>query len=383
MSEASAAGTAGDAGVVTVLVVDDSALTRRVLRETFQEDPAFEVVGEAANGKEAVELALRLGPKLITMDLEMPEMDGLAAIREIMARAPTPILVVTGHPTFRGADAGLEALARGALEVVARPRAWPEDAAAQGRLRALARRLATVPVLPHVDGAQRTRRAARARDAAVSSREAVWRSAARARGAGGPEALGLIAVGASTGGPGVLKDMLLGLPADLAVPIVIVQHLAEVPADGFVRWLGQGGGLRVREALPGTRLEAGVAYVALRGPHVAVAARAGRGRIEARHEPPRDGNCPSIDVLFESAAASYGAAAAGVLLTGMGRDGARGLLRLREAGGVTLVQDEPTSSVFGMPRAALELGAAQMTVARQDLAEVLVHLARGRGRADA
>jgi two-component system chemotaxis response regulator CheB len=298
-----------------------------------------------------------------------------------MARAPTPILVVTGHPTYRGADAGLEALARGALEVVPRPSVRPESAAEQDRLRELARRLATVPVLPHVDAARRKRRAARERDAApVASREVVWRSAARAR-AGGPEAIGLIAIGASTGGPGVLKEMLLGLPGDLAVPIVIVQHLAEIPADGFVRWLGQGGGVRVREALPGTRLQAGVAYVALRGPHVAVAAR-GRGRIHEVHEPPRDGNCPSIDVLFESVAAGYGAAAAGVLLTGMGRDGARGLLRLREAGGVTLVQDESTSSVFGMPKTALELGAAQMTVARQDLAEVLVQLVRGRGRAN-
>jgi two-component system chemotaxis response regulator CheB len=366
-------------GVVTVLVVDDSPLTRRALRETFQRDPMIAVVGEASNGKEAVELALRLSPRLITMDLEMPVMDGLAAIREIMSRAPTPILVVTGHAKYRGVESGPEALARGALEIVPKPTAYPGTPDEQDRLRGLARRLAAVPVLPHVEAAQHQRRARR-EAAAVSVTGAVWRSLARAGRPEEAQSLGLIAVGASTGGPAVVRDMLLGLPADFPVPVVIVQHLAESRADRFVKWLAQGVRLQVHEALPGTRLEAGCAYVALRGPHVTVSAG---GRLESSPEPPRDGNCPSVDVLFESVAATYGATAAGLLLTGMGRDGARGLLRLREAGGVTIVQDEVTSTVFGMPKTALALGAAQMAVARQDLADVLVHLVRGRGRADA
>ncbi|HWU89740.1 MAG TPA: chemotaxis-specific protein-glutamate methyltransferase CheB [Kofleriaceae bacterium] len=365
---------------VTVLVVDDSALTRRALRAMFEADPAFEVVGEAANGREALELALRLGPSLITMDLEMPEMDGLTAIQEIMAQAPTPILVVTGHPRYRGVDVGSEAVARGALEVVRKPSAWPGTPDEQARLRGLARRLATVPVLPHVEAMRTKRRAARAA-APITARGAVLRSLARARRATARrQEIRLVAVGASTGGPGVLKEMLLELPADLPASIVIVQHMAETPADRFVKWLAHGARIQVREGIPGTRMEPGVAYVALRGPHVTVSAR---GRLDACHEPPRDGNCPSVDVLFESVAATYGAAAAGVLLTGMGRDGARGLLRLREAGGVTLVQDEVTSSVFGMPKTALELGAAQMAVARQDLAKVLVRLVRGRCRTGA
>jgi two-component system chemotaxis response regulator CheB len=149
-----------------------------------------------------------------------------------------------------------------------------------------------------------------------------------------------------------------------------------------VRWLASGPRIRVVEATPGAHLEPGTAHVVVRGPHIVVAQR---GWLEACHDEPRDGNQPSIDVLFESVAASFGGAALGALLTGMGRDGARGLLRLREAGGVTIAQDQVTSSVFGMPRMALELGAAELVVARQDLAEVVAHLVGGprAGRAGA
>lgn len=363
---------------VTVLVVDDSPLARRILTETFEADPAFEVIGEAANGREAVEQALRLSPSLITMDLEMPEMDGLAAIAEIMAQAPTRILVITSHATYKGLNVSREARARGALEAIPKPSAWPGSTRDQDRLRRLARLLSTVPVLPHVEETRKKRLAAR--EATALASRAAGRSLPRVRGAAASAEIELVAIGASTGGPSVLKEMLEGLPGDFAAPIVIVQHLSEIHAEEFVKWLGRGARIRVLEAFPGTRLEEGAAYVALRGAHIAISAGGG---IEACDEPPRDGNRPSIDVLFESVARSHGAAAAGVLLTGMGRDGARGLLRLREAGGVTLVQDEDTSSIFGMPKTALELGAAQMTVARQDLADVLVHLVQRRGRAGA
>ena len=364
--------------VVTVLVVDDSPLVRRILTETLEEDPAFEVVGEASTGKQAIEQALRLSPGLITMDLAMPDMDGLAAIGEIMAQAPTRILVITGHPTYKGLNASHEARARGALETIPKPSTWPQSASEREGLRRLARLLATVPVLPHVEQSRQKRRAAR--EAAGHASRDPWRTLSTLRGPEAPAELGLIAIGASTGGPGVLKEMLDGLPGDLAAPLVIVQHLSEIHAGEFVRWLGQGAALRVLEALPGTRLESGTAYIALRGAHAVISPR---GWIDASDEPPRGAHCPSIDVLFESVARSYGPAAAGVLLTGMGRDGALGLLRVREAGGVTLVQDEATSSIFGMPGAALELGAAQLTVARQELAETLVHLVRGRSRAGA
>jgi two-component system chemotaxis response regulator CheB len=365
-----------EANRVTVLVVDDSPLVRRMLKQTFEADPEFEVVGEAANGRQAVEQAVRLQPNLITIDLDMPVMDGLAAIGEIMARAPTRILVVTGHPTYKGLDASAEARARGALELVAKPSGWPGSLHEQEALRRLARLLATVPVLPHVQEARRQRLAAR-QLGPDAPRAEVRTGRMRALDAQAPSEVRLIAVGASTGGPGVVKEMLAGLPEDLAAPVVIVQHLSEISADGFVKWLGDGARLRVQEAVPGTAVQAGAAYVALRGPHVTVSPE---GVIEACHDPPRSGNCPAVDVLFESVARAYGAAAAGVLLTGMGRDGASGLLRLREAGGVTLIQDEATSSIFGMPRAALELGAAQMTVPRQHLAEVLVQLIRRRDR---
>jgi two-component system chemotaxis response regulator CheB len=397
-------------GAVTVLVVDDSPIVRRLVTAAFEGDSTFEVVGEAANGRQAVEQAVRLGPSLIVMDLEMPEMDGLAAIGEIMARAPTRILVMTSHAIYRGRDARREARARGALEIIPKPSPGPGGSPEHGQLRQLARLLATVPVLPHVEEARRKRRAARASTQAaptgpsapsaprpsrfaappllrpvalrpVALRPVAPRDGRRppARARRGPGVgIGLVAIGASTGGPGVLKEMLEALPEDFAAPLVIVQHISEIHAQAFVTWLGRGARLRVVEALPGTRLDAGTAYVALRGGHVVVAP-AGRiggsgGWLEACDEPPREGHCPSIDVLFESVARSHGAGAAGVLLTGMGRDGAHGLLRMREAGGVTLVQDEATSSIFGMPRMALRLGAAQRTVARQDLAGALVQV---------
>lgn len=335
----------------SVLVADDSALSRRALVATFAGDPRFRVVGEAATGREAVELAERLRPDLVTMDLQMPVMDGLEAIEEIMARAPTRILVVTGLPSWRGLDPSFEALRRGALELVQKPSF--SGTSEQEQLRERAFLLSTVPVLPHVDAARRRRQAAR---------DPVRPEGAEAQ---------IVGLGASTGGPGVVKELIDALPPDFPVPIVLVQHLADVYANGFVEWLGRGSRVRVREAVPGSRLEPGVAVVAARGPHVRVTAR---GAIEADAGPPRNGHCPSIDVTFDSIASAYGPGAVGVLLTGMGRDGAQGLLRIREAGGVTLAQDEATSAVFGMPKAALELGAATVTVSRHELATALLRL---------
>ncbi len=347
---------AGRPGAVTVLVVDDSPIVRRLVAAAFEDDAAFEVVGEAANGRQAVEQAVRLCPSLIVMDLEMPEMDGLAAIGEIMARAPTRILVMTCHATYRGQDAGREARARGALEIIPAGRRAGRLAGARPAAAARAAARHRAGAAPRRGGAAKAARGARVhagradRAPAGSARGGLGsrrsgrpipparsvlpaaprdrrRPPVRARrgtGAG----IGLIAIGASTGGPGVLKEMLEALPEDFAAPIVIVQHISEIHAQAFVAWLGRGARLRVVEALPGTRLDPGTAYVALRGAH-AVVAPAGRlggsgGWLEASDEPPRDGHCPSIDVLFESVARSHGPGAAGVLLTGMGRDGALG-----------------------------------------------------------
>jgi two-component system chemotaxis response regulator CheB len=324
---------------IRVLIVDDSLLVRRALR-LLLEDAGCVVVGECATGDEAATQVGLLRPDVVTLDLDMPRGDGLAAIERIMAERPTPILVVTGAPRFRGLDAHFEALTRGAIELVAKP----GNAAEGARLVELVRIAATIPVVPHVRGTARRRRR-------TPSSAPPPRPLADVRAA-------VVVIGASTGGPGTLRTALGGVGNRHPTPIVVVQHMAEDFADGFVRWLGGQIELPVVEAVPGQRMRAGCVHVAVRGPHVELRAD---GVIATSDAPPTP-HRPSCDALFASAAASFGARALGVLLTGMGDDGAEGLAAIAAAGGLTIAQDEETSAVFGMPRAAIERGAARLVL---------------------
>ncbi|MCL1599752.1 MAG: chemotaxis-specific protein-glutamate methyltransferase CheB [Actinomycetia bacterium] len=326
-------------------------MARRALATVFDGCPDLEVVGEASTGREAMEKAQQLEPRLITMDLDMPDGNGLQAIEQIMAFTPTRIMVVTGVPRFDGQDASFEALSRGALELIPKPTAWPATDLERQNIIGLARRLSSVPVLHHTRASREKRRSARR---------------VRPSLGGGAD---LVAIGASTGGPGALKAILEELPPGFSEPIVIVQHLTDVFAAGFIEWLGSCTNLVVREALPGTRLEPGSVYVAVRGSHIAISHR---GWIEASHQPPRAGHCPSIDVLFESVASAHGPRAVGILLTGMGKDGAAGLRAIRDSGGVTVAQDEASCTVFGMPKAAIELEAATHVVPVREIASTLI-----------
>jgi two-component system chemotaxis response regulator CheB len=342
--------------VVTVAVVDDSPLVRRVLRRIFESAGDFQVVGEAASGAEAVDLVARLRPRLVTIDVLMPGMDGLEAIELIMAKSPTRVLVITGAPVSAGRDLSFEALSRGALELVPKPAAWP-DLAGGAELLETARRLAALPVVPHV-GALRSRRL-RDRDGRAASPDVT--------------PCNLVVIGASTGGPRTLAAILAELPADLQATVIVVQHLAESFGEGFVEWLAGQTRLAVREARHGERLDVSTVLVGARGSHVTV----GRsGTVVRLEEPPRHGHRPSIDLLFASAAAR-GDRACGVLLTGMGSDGAEGLLDMARAGSVTIAQDEATSTVFGMPQAAIARGAAQHVLPREDVAHAVARAVRG------
>lgn len=339
---------------ITVLLVDDSKLVRRGLRELFERDVKFHIVGEASTGKQAVGMARELDPCLITMDLDMPEMNGLDAIEEIMADSPTRILVVTGNPRYGGLDASFEALSRGALELIPKPSAWPGTGLEQARLLRCATELASVPVLPHVKALSDKRRQAK-QD--LHSEIPTFPN------------VSLAVIGASTGGPSVLRAILQALPRDFCLPIVIVQHLPDVFTTGFIEWLASYSKLPVREAMPGDRLEPGVVYVSVRGPHLVVSPR---NKLEVSKEPPRGNHCPSVDVLFESAARAYGSGTLAMLLTGMGKDGARGLKVIANAGGCTIAQDEVSCVVFGMPQEAIQLGAAQHVLATADLPRILI-----------
>lgn len=338
---------------IPVLIADDSSLIRRALRDVLRRDPAIRVVGEARTGDEAVRMACSLRPQVITMDLEMPGMDGLTAIEQIMARAPTRILVVTCVPTYGGKDTTFEALARGALDLLMKPVDWPGTAGMDGRLVRRILELATVPVIPHVRALKKERRLARTGSAPLPS----------------PPSSRVILIGTSTGGPGVVQGLFDGLPPKLPAPIVLVQHLSEGFTDSFIAWLGRRSNLEVREARPGMKLRPGTVDVVVRGPHMAVDRS---GVLREDHSPPRRGHRPSIDVLFESAAENLGSRAIALLLTGMGDDGAAGLEAIRGAGGTTIAQDEETSVVFGMPKAAIERDAAAMVVGRADLPRVIV-----------
>jgi two-component system chemotaxis response regulator CheB len=371
------------AGKTRVLIVDDSPSAREIIASVLRADGQIEVIGQAANGQEAIDAVTALKPDLVTMDINMPVMDGLTAIEHIMAYNPTPILVVTASQ-----EAGLayRAISRGALEVLEKP------ALAQGdeRWRGFAERvrvLAGVRVIAHLRG-RRSPPAATDRapiedtftlPETVAKREIDKSSAADTilltPGPRKPRpARRVIAVGASTGGPAALSQLLRQLPYNLPAAVLVVQHIASGFTQGLVEWLSTTTNLEVKEAEDGEPINRGVAYVAPAGRHLLAVPG---GRLTLDGGPAIEGQRPSVDVLFNSVQREYGASAIGVLLTGMGRDGAQGLKKLRDCGALTIAQDKETSVVYGMPRAAAELGAAAKVLPIQSIAGELIRLMTG------
>jgi two-component system, chemotaxis family, protein-glutamate methylesterase/glutaminase len=338
---------------IRVLVVDDSAVMRKVLSGLLARDPGVEVVGTALDGAVALRKIAHLRPDVVTLDLEMPGMDGIDVLREIMRRTPVPVVVVSAH-TQRGAAASVTAMALGAVDVVAKPR----HSAGAG-LQAMA-----VELLAKLK--------------AVAGRK--WRRppalASSHKGPGEP-ATGLarqvVAIGVSTGGPAALAYLLPRLPADLKAAVVVVQHM---PEGGFTemlaRRLSQGCGLDVREARDGDALRDGQVLVAPGGRHLRVRRRPQGALALVGGGEPVSGHRPSADVLFHSVAEEFGPRGTGVLLTGMGEDGAAGLQEIRAASGHTLAQDEESSVVFGMPRAAIARGAVEQVLSLEKIPDAIV-----------
>jgi two-component system chemotaxis response regulator CheB len=333
---------------VRVLVADDSELFRELLSRVVVEDGTLELAAVARDGDEAARLARQHRPDVITMDLNMPDADGYAGIARIMAETPTPILVLTANPSEA---AGFKALSLGALDIEEKPDA-EADLSEYGRLlRNRLRLLAGVKVIRHPRGLREQRRKAAAPPAAPPQ---------------------LVVIGASLGGPRALSAILKKLPASFPVPIAVVQHIADGFTAGLASWLDQESALTVAEACDGEPLRPGRVVLAPSGKHLVVT----RGQVHLSDDPPVETFKPSVTPLFASAARHYGRRACGVLLTGMGRDGAEGLKTIQEEGGVTIVQDEATSAVFGMPRAALDLGAADRVLSLEDIPRVLQELVR-------
>lgn len=339
---------------VRVGIVNDLAVACEALRRAIATDPALEVIWIARDGREAVDAARRARADVVLMDLIMPVMDGVAATREIMRTAPCPILVVTA--TVSG-NAGLvyEALGAGALDAVNTP-TFADSSTLKGA----------------EDLLRRIRRIARIEPATSDVRHAA--EPPRMVGSAGAGAASIIAIGASTGGPRATADLIAALPRPCGAAILVVQHLSAPFVPGYADWLAGATGHRVVIARAGDRPSAGDVLIADGELHMALSPQ---GSIEYREQPSASLHRPSVDELFASLAANTRPGIA-VLLTGMGRDGAAGMLRLRQAGWHTIAQDERSSVVWGMPAAAVQLGAAVETLAPPAIAQSIAARIRSR-----
>ena len=345
--------------MIRVLLVEDSATMRGHLRESLATDPDLQVVGEATDGKQAVDLVVRLRPDVVTMDMMLPTMSGLEATEHIMAEQPTPILVVSSADR-QELFSTYNALAAGAVDVMEKPRGDATDADWPRRLCSAVRLVSRIRVITHPRARLDGRRPVPHPEPATALTSA--------------STLRAVAVGASTGGPRALTDLLRSLPLGFRPPVLCVQHIAasEPFAVAFSDWLAGQTRRDVSYARDWTPVESLAGRVVLAPPDRHLLVR--DGVIRLSDAPPRHSCRPSVDVLFESMAAEFGSAAAGCLLTGMGRDGAEGLLRMRTRGAITFAQDEASCVVYGMPREAALLGAAAYVLPPARIAAQLIEL---------
>jgi two-component system chemotaxis response regulator CheB len=352
------------AGKIGVLVVDDSPLIRQLIVDALQRDPDIEVLGTASNGEEALAQTAALKPQVITMDVDMPVMDGLTATEKIMAEYPTPILVLTADPRNQAPELTHRALTVGALALRVKP--------VESEMVSITREvklLATVPVIRHVKGVRKTPMGSTPSGGLpMASMTPVPQPAPLM-----PGNIGIVCIASSTGGPQVVQKLLADLPADFPAPIAVVQHINAAFADSLVSWLASSSKLKVKLAKDGDLLTPGTVLIAPPDAHLTVM----RGRVFVAPGPARDGHVPSGSMLLESAAKAYGRRAVGVILTGMGNDGVDGIAAIHTAGGKTLAQNQESAVVFGMPGAAIAKGLVDHVVHGDDVASVLVKLARG------
>jgi two-component system chemotaxis response regulator CheB len=363
------------------LIVDDSPLVRSILRDFLEGSGRFRVVGEAENGREGVEQALALDPDLITMDIDMPVMNGLDAIGEIRKTLAVPVVVISTHDTAKTA---YEATARGALEFYAKD-VFTAGMPAEKRARILETLIhvagikGTLPILRDgrfsFDECSRTGPASLAAPGPAPTTPAAAAPAGpdRRRAAAG-RAVEAVVIAASTGGPRALCSICGALPGDFPVPIMLVQHNSSGFDRGFVQWLNGYTALEVVLAQAGTLPAAGKIYMAPTDRHLLMD---GSGVFAFDDGAPVNNQKPAADMLFKSAAGFYGAGLVSLVLTGMGVDGAAGTRAVKEGGGVTLAQDEGSSMIYGMPRAARETGCVDSIVALDLIPRRLLQVVRG------
>jgi two-component system, chemotaxis family, protein-glutamate methylesterase/glutaminase len=369
---------------IRVLVIEDSLTVRRRLVEVLSTDPEIVVVGEADDGKTGIEQCLRLRPDVVTLDMVLPGLSGLAVTEYIMAYCPTPILIVSASVNRGELHRTYEALAAGAVDVLDKSGGGDPGAAWEKRLVDAVKLVSRIKVITHLRlrlGALGRPRApkvpAGASPAPVSATPA---PAPRDDVANPHQASGvtdLVVIGASTGGPRALLEIFGRLPATFPLPILLVIHIGEPFGYAFAEWLNGQSPIPARFAEDGEMLPAwGHPQILLAPPDRHLVVRHGRLRLTS--DPQRHSCRPSVDALFESVAAEMGPRVLACLLTGMGRDGAAGLLRVRQSGGCTIAQNEDSSVVFGMPREAILLGAAEKVLAPFEMVDILLKAAQPR-----
>lgn len=336
--------------MIRVLVADDSTTARDLLRAVLEQDGDIAVVAEAADGRAAIDLVIDLRPDLVVMDVHMPVMSGLQATKEIMMRAPTPIIIVSAA-TQRDVDLSLSATQAGALLSLPKPDspAAPRYERTARELRAMVRTMSQVKVIRH-----------------WATTPSSTRVATRRRM---PDSPALVAIAASTGGPAALRRLLMDIPLAFAAPIVIVQHIAHDFTEGFTEWLAGSCALPVAIARDGEPLLPGRVFIAPDDRHLGISAD---GRVSLSDIPPIAGFRPSATHLFRTAAAAFGRRLVAIVLTGMGDDGADGLVAAHDAGAFVIAQDEASSVVYGMAREAVRRGAVDMIAPLDRIAERLL-----------
>ncbi len=341
----------------TALVVDDSAFMRKLVSELVESTDEFRVVGTARNGLDALKKVQELEPDIVIMDIEMPELDGLGALRRIMQEAPRPVLVLSAAIAGQGDDLVVRALELGAVDFIRKPSGAISLDLGVVRDRLIESLRATA--LVNLQGVDMPARSGEVRR--IGPRARAIRGAARR----------VVAIAASTGGPRALATLIPQFRATMDAAILVVQHMPAGFTRSLAERLDQRCALPVREAEDAEPVLAGRVYVAPGGKHMRVRVDASEPRIALDEATPLWGVRPAADLLFRSVAACYGSAAVGVVLTGMGRDGAAGLRALHDAGGVGIAQDRESSVVFGMPQAAIAGGGADHVLALHDIAEAL------------
>jgi two-component system chemotaxis response regulator CheB len=380
-----ASNSASDASIARVLVIDDSAVARGLMTRWIDEDPELTLVGSAVDGEQGVKKATELAPDLIVLDVEMPKMDGLAALPLLLKAVPRTKIVMASTLTRRGGEVTIRALSMGAADYASKPQAGRLAGAEEFRVSLIEKLKALAPrsdvlrasaqtVAKTATGGNRTAAPTRPVPRAHNPIARAPMTRRRARSTGRPQ---LIVIGSSTGGPQALRDVVAAFPAGLTTPVIITQHMPPLFTKILAEHLDKAGHLTCKEAEDGERIQAGHIYLAPGDFHLTVRKDAAGFYTRLDQNPPVNFCRPAVDPLFESVSEATDGKALGVIMTGMGHDGRHGSQMLRDAGGTIIAQDEASSIVWGMPGAVAEAGLVDELLPLTDIGPNIVRLAKG------